>query len=373
MVRRMDSASSNGMDRNKAIQGILEKNAKSREQLRLQPKLKYLFFEVTNRCNLSCLHCGSSCTTHGGTDIPADYIFRTLKSVERNCESGRPMLCITGGEPLLYNELTSVMSYAVKHGFQWGMTTNATLINDEKACSLFDAGLISVTVSMDGLEDSHDWFRNTSGSFAMVQRGLKALLNHAPEEARIDVITVVNKRNLSELEEIYRHISDTGIVSWRIVNMEPIGRALQNADLMLTRDEYRKMLDFIMEKHFHSKRIEVNYGCSHYLTSQYERMVRPYCFTCMAGLQVASVACNGNIIACLDIERRPELVQGNIQKDDFWQVWEDSFSFFRSDRSALNSKCMNCQDKFYCAGDSAHTWNYNTNEPIICTKEILSC
>ncbi|MCD8023756.1 MAG: radical SAM protein [Lachnospiraceae bacterium] len=359
------------MEREKVIRDILAKRAQTRDQLRVHPELKHLFFEVTNRCNLSCLHCGSSCSAREGEDMPIDYIFRTLESVKRNCKPNRLMLCVTGGEPLLYSDLTRAMSYATDQGFYWGMTTNATLIDDKKARSLFDAGLKSVTVSLDGLEDSHNWFRNTPGSFALAQRGIKALLDHAPSDARVDIITVVNKRNLSELEEIYRRISDTGIRSWRVVNMEPIGRALQNTDLMLDPDEYKRLFAFIVEKHFNSRNIDVNYGCSHYLTLEYERMVRPYSFTCIAGLQVASIACNGDILACLDIERRPELVQGNIREDDFWQVWENRFSFFRSDRAALSRKCAGCPDREYCAGDSAHTWNYDINEPMLCMKEVL--
>lgn len=354
------------------MRGILEKNARERDGFRLHPELKYLFFEVTTRCNLSCLHCGSSCTAWNGSDMPTDYITRVLESVENGCHSEKPMLCITGGEPLLYKDLIKVMSYAADCGFLWGMTTNATRIDDEKACSLYEAGLASVTVSIDGLEKSHDWFRNTPGSYVLANKGLRALLKHVPDHARVDVITVVSRRNLSELEELYKRLSDTGIRSWRIVNMEPIGRARQNAGLMLSPDEYRRMFEFIREKHFDSTAMEVSYGCSHYLTTQYERMVRPYCFTCMAGLQVASIACNGDIIACLDIERRPELVQGNIRKNDFWETWENGFSFFRNDRSDLSSQCAGCPDRLFCAGDSAHTWDYDRNEPMIYMKKVLS-
>lgn len=379
---------------------ILEEGARFRELLKQRPQLAYLFFEVTSRCNLKCLHCGSSCTPHGSdrerlpghacagqsgpaetppssppaqADMPASYISAVLDSIERALPAydKLPLLCITGGEPLLYPGLCDVMALAAKRGFSWGMTTNATLINNELARRLFDVGLITVTVSVDGLEGSHDWFRGTPGSFALMKRGLGALIKQAPKGARVDVITVVNRRNIAELPELYCRLKDSGIRSWRITNMEPIGRARQNADLMLDRDEMIRLLDFVKELHLTSPSILVDYGCSHYLTPAYERTARPYCFTCIAGLQVASVAANGDIVACLDIERRGDLVQGNVQTDDFWDVWQNGFELFRGDRSAKSATCSACSDKLYCAGDSAHTWDYDRNEPMLCVKKML--
>lgn len=359
------------IDRYKVIQNVLKENAQLRYNLQKHPDLRFLFFEVTTRCNLACLHCGSSCTKNNGLDMPSAYVKRTIESVKKHCQSDLPMLCITGGEPLLYNELTEVMTYASKLGFTWGMTTNATLINEQKAKELYDAGLVSTTVSIDGLANNHDWFRNTPLAFKRMEKGIKALIKFAPAYARVDVLTVVNKKNISELEDIYQFVSDMGIQSWRIVNMEPIGRALQNQELMVDDNDYKILFEFIKEKHFNSQSIEVDYGCSHYLILQYERLLRPYSFICMAGLGVASIASNGDIIACLDIERRKELVQGNISHDDFWDVWINKYQFFRKDKIVLNQKCGTCEDKEFCAGDSAHTWDYDNNTPMVCMKEIL--
>ncbi len=353
------------------IRENLKRSALRREQLRTHPQLKYLFFEVTSRCNLSCLHCGSRCTVDTGCELPEEYMVKTLESVKQNTPNRLPMLCITGGEPLLYRNLTKVMSNAVKQGFCWGMTTNATMIDEKAAKALYKAGLSSVTVSIDGLADTHDAFRNTPGAYALAQKGLKALLDHAPQSARVDVITVVHKGNFDQLEAIYRQLSGSGICSWRVVNMEPIGRALQNDALMLDAADYRKLFAFIKEKHFNTREMEVSYGCSHYLTPQYERMLRPYSFSCMAGLQVASITGNGDIVACLDIERRKELVQGNVREDDFWRVWQEKFAFFRTDRSMLYEPCASCADREFCGGDSAHTWDYAQNRPLLCFKELL--
>lgn len=115
----------------------------------------------------------------------------------------------------------------------------------------------------------------------------------------------------------------------------------------------------------------MTYGCSHYLTVPYERMVRDNYFLCGSGIFVASVLANGDIYSCMDIGRRPELIQGNIYKDDFISVWESRFEVFRQDRSALCKECINCSDRLFCNGDSSHTWDYENNTPLLCLKKIL--
>ncbi|HAB93862.1 MAG TPA: hypothetical protein DCF49_03705 [Lachnospiraceae bacterium] len=70
--------------------------------------------------------------------------------------------------------------------------------------------------------------------------------------------------------------------------------------------------------------------------------------------------------ACLDIPHRKELVQGNVRKDNFGDVWKNGFLAFRRDRTGSSSKCANCPERFICGGDSTHTWNFDNNEPLLC-------
>ena len=112
------------------------------------------------------------------------------------------------------------------------------------------------------------------------------------------------------------------------------------------------------------------FGCSHYLGIGHEREVRPWYFLCNAGIYTAGILHNGDITACLDIERRPELIQGNIRKDSLKQVWEERFEVFRGDYRKCG-KCAECDEYVYCGGDSFHTWNFDTMQPNLCMKEIL--
>ena len=116
--------------------------------------------------------------------------------------------------------------------------------------------------------------------------------------------------------------------------------------------------------------MEVSYGCSHFLGEEIEREVRKWYFLCNAGVYVASVMYNGDITACLDIERRPELVQGNIRKDNFRKIWDEKFEIYRTDWRKTG-KCADCEYYRFCAGDAFHSWNFDEMEPNLCFKGIL--
>lgn len=332
------------------------------------PNLRFLFFELTDRCNLNCLHCGSGCTAQNSTCLACDAIERVLGRVAERYRAENIMVCLTGGEPMLHPDLFRVIRQAVRLGFPVGMTTNGTLIDSAAASRLAESGLDTVAVSIDGPEDAHDAFRRAGGSFALAVRGVHALQAAGLEP---QVITVVHRQNFSRLEELFRFLSAEGVRSWRLVNIDPIGRARENAGLLLSGRELRGLYDFVRDKRFDpAVGMEVTCGCSHFLTYEYEHMVRNFYFQCQAGTQAASVMANGDIGACLDIERRPELIQGNVYRDDFVGVWENGFGVYRRNRADSSETCRRCGWREVCMGDSAHTWDYEKQEPAYCVVKL---
>ena len=333
------------------------------------PPLKNLFLELTLRCNERCIHCGSRCGEHDRVnELSKEQYRKILDDVKRDFGVKQVELDITGGEPLLRRDFFDIMSYANSLGFRWGMTSNATLINDDIAHRLHECGMKTISVSIDGLESTHDSLRGMNGAFSGAMRGIDALIRHGGFQS-IQVTTVVNHRNFSELDELFDILCKIDIDSWRVINIEPIGRALDSPDLMLTKDEYRQMFDFIREKRLQG--YPLTYGCSHYLGTEYERQVRQWYFLCNAGIYTASIASNGDILACLDIERRPELVQGNILRDSLKEIWQNKFKIFRGDLSDLNEKCRACDSCEFCHGGAHHSWDYDLNEQRVCFKDIL--
>ena len=333
-----------------------------------KPDLRNLFLELTLRCNEHCLHCGSWCGDVKSEELTVEDYRRLLTEVKEDMTTDGKMLCITGGEPLLRKEFFDIMGIANDLGFKWGMTSNATLIDDEVAKDLKRVGMGTISVSIDGLEDYHDAFRQTPGGYKKAMSGIESLLRVGGFQS-VQITTVVTHKNIGQLDELFKIFNEMDIDSWRVINMEPMGRAKDHPELILTPDDYRTLFEFIRTKRMQGE--PVCYGCSHYLGLEYEREVRDWYYICTCGTYIASIMANGNITGCLDLERRPEFIRGNILRDRFKDVWENNFDIFRKNLSDENAKCSACSEKCRCHGDSYHSWDFDKHEPQLCFKDIL--
>ncbi len=346
----------------------LSQLADYRDKILNHPPLKNLFLELTLRCNENCIHCGSKCSQFSSvSELSTQQYKEILDGIKRDFDVKKFMLNITGGEPLLRGDFYEIMDYANKLGYIWGMTSNATLIDDEAAQKLKACGMRTISVSIDGLSETHDRLRGKKGAYEEAMKGINALINGGFEH--VQVTTVVNHQNIGELDELFDILCKTDIDSWRVINIEPIGRAKEHPELILSSEEYRYLFDYIKNKRLMG--YPVCYGCSHYLGLDYERTVRDWYFICGAGVYTASITSSGDIIACLDIERRPELVQGNILKDSLKDVWEKKFGVFRRNLSDDNEKCRSCEDCRFCHGGAFHSWDFDKCEPMVCFKGTL--
>ena len=334
--------------------------------------LKALFFEVTLRCNARCEHCGSSCgDTIQKDEITKEEIMGVLDDVRARIgtDPKEVMINITGGEPLVRKDLFEIMEYADKLGFPWGMTTNGMLINKEIVKKMRDTHMYSVSVSLDGLKETHEKFRKVPNCYEKILNGLKLMLNE-PSIKVVQVTTCVNKKNIKELDELYYLLLGLGIKYWRIIQVDPIGRARDNDDILLDSEGIKNMVRFISEKKLENN-MDITYGCGHYLGPIRDRYVRELPYLCYTGFYIGSVLSNGDIFVCPDVKRRPELIQGNIRKDSFVDVWENKFKVFRKMNRTCNEKCKKCEEWKLCGGDAFHTWDFDLNEPLICSKELF--
>lgn len=334
-----------------------------------KPKLKILFLEVTLRCNAKCEHCGSSCGyTTPKDEVSAEEIKKALLEIHQKYGAQNVFLTITGGEPLMRPDLFDIMKYAVDLGYHWGMTTNGMLITAKTIEKYRETNMESISVSLDGLEKTHESFRKVPGSFKKIMKAID-MLKGLETLKSFEITTVVNKKNIDELEDIYQLLLKKGVKEWRVMAVDPIGRANQNDELLLDKEGLIRTYNFIREKRLEGK-INVENGCSHYLGLKYEGETRPNYFICGAGLFVGSILRNGDICVCPNV-RREELIQGNIKTDSFVDVWENKFEIFRKKRFTVNDKCKKCKSFKYCRGDSLHTWNYEEKMPNMCMKDLL--
>lgn len=339
-----------------------------RKQLYKHPILKFLFLELTLRCNERCLHCGSSCGDVPSPELSFEQYRKILDEIAEDFDIKNFQLCITGGEPLLRKDFFDIMKYANDLGYSWGMTSNATLIDKEKAHRLNECGMKTISVSIDGLEETHDAFRRTPGGYKRAMRGIQCLIDEGAFKA-VQVTTVLNHSNMDELEALYEIFLDMDIDSWRVIGTEPMGRALEHPELLLTNDDYKRLFEFIRDRRMED--LPVTYGCSHFLGYRYEREVRDHYFTCNSGIYTASITSGGDIIGCLDIERRPETIQGNILNDRFKDVWENRFEYFRHPLYEKSAECTDCAHKEFCAGGAHHSFDYDAGHQRMCFKDVF--
>ena len=324
--------------------------------------LNYLFFEITQRCNLKCRHCGSDCQCDATVpDLPAARVIEVLQGVREKHDPGRITIALTGGEPLLHKELFSMGSAMMRLGFPWGMVTNGWAWTEEKVDKARRAGMKTITVSLDGTGEDHDWFRGRAGSFDRACAALK-MLTAQDWIQKVDVVSCVHRRNLDHLDEMRALIGELGVRRWRLFTVSPIGRAAEDPQLMLDAEGFQKLMRWITLRRG-TPGPRLTYSESGFL-GRCETEVRDQPFFCRAGINVAGIMADGGILACPNIDRR--YAQGNIHTEDFCDVWENKYQVFRDRRWMKNGACENCAEWNRCQGNSFHLRDGATGRTRFC-------
>ena len=319
-----------------------------KNSIKAEHPLRELFWECTLRCNLACRHCGSDCKNLSTVqDMPKEDFLRVLDEVAAECDPHSVFIILTGGEPLLRPDLEECGRAIFDRGFPWGMVTNGYALTPERFVRLMQAGLGSITVSLDGREEDHDWMRGREQSF---ERASAAIRMIAASDVTYDVVTCVNRRNYADLPAIRDLLISWGVKAWRLFTVFPVGRAAEDPDLQLSREEFRGVMDFIRQTR-REGRIQASYGCEGFL-GRYEADVRDSFFFCRAGVATASVLADGSISSCPSL--RADYHQGNIYRDKFMDVWNNRFQPFRDRSWMRRDECAGCRWWRYCEGSGMH-------------------
>lgn len=327
----------------------LEIGRKLYQQKVKEHPLRQLFWECTLRCNLHCRHCGSDCKVKAGQqDMPLADFLRVLDNIRQHTDPHQVFVIVTGGEPLMREDIAQCGAAIYQKGFPWGMVTNALYLTPQKFNDLLRAGLHAMTISMDGLGEEHNWMRGNKYSFDMVSQAIDMLVAHP--EVKFDILTCVNRRNYPHLSAIKQFLIDKGVKHWRVVAVFPVGRAATDPDMHLTPEEYRGILDFIKLTRKEGL-IGCSYGCEGFM-GNYEGDIRNHFYSCQAGVTVGSVLVDGSISACASI--RSNYHQGNIYQDNFMEVWQHRFASYRNREWMRKDECAQCRHFRYCLGSGMH-------------------
>lgn len=325
-----------------------------------------LFWECTLRCNLSCRHCGSDCKASAEIpDMPAEDFLKVVRQIAPQIEPNRTMVIFTGGEALLRRDLEACGLELYRMGFPWGLVSNGLLLDRRRLDSLLAAGLHSITISLDGFEEDHNWLRRHPKSYANALNAIRLLAQE--KEIVWDVVTCVNRKNIASLPQFKEMLIEAGVKEWRIFTIFPSGRAAELPELQLSDKEFTAVLDFIRDTR-REGRIRLDYGCEGFL-GNYEGEVRNGFYQCHAGVSVASILADGSISACPSI--RADFHQGNIYEDDFMEVWNERFQPFRNREWARKGECAACDMFRYCEGNGMHLHDGEGNLSVCHYRRIV--
>lgn len=313
-------------------------------------RLDTLFWECTLRCNLACRHCGSDCRVDPGVpDMPlADFLRVLDEEVTPHVDPSEVLIIFSGGEVLVRDDLEQAGAEVTRRGYPWGMVTNGLALTPSRFRSLVDAGLRSVSVSLDGFESEHNYIRCNPVSYDRALDALRLIVRE--QELAYDVVTCVTSALVPRLEAFRDMLIAEGVRSWRLFSIFPMGRAKDDPSLRMTDAQFREMLDFIRRTR-QEGRIDASYACEGFLGG-YEAEVRDQFYQCAAGVSVASIRVDGAISGCTSI--RANFDQGNIYRDKFWEVWQNGFEPFRNRAWARTGECADCKMFRYCLGGGMH-------------------
>lgn len=331
------------------------REALRRSSFMQNPRLTYLFWECTRRCNLKCTHCGSACDENPlSRELGTFAVLDVLQTIIEDFDTDGMVLAITGGEPLLRTDLEEVTQVASSAGMVVGMVSNATLAKASRVKDLVQCGMTVTSVSVDGPRELHDAVRGL-GNFDRTMAGIEELRTGGIK--LLEIITCVRPANLGALPELEAIVRKAGARAWRLITIDRMGRAADPKvveETWLDGPQLKELMKFIRSarQRGRSSRLEVGFSCGGYLGPQHEFMVRPRDRQCYAGICVGSILSDGLVSACPSLPR--SMAQGSVLERRFSDVWNTEFKQFRETEWRKTGQCARCTWFGICMGGGLH-------------------
>jgi heme b synthase len=338
------------------------------------PPLRMIAWEITRSCNLNCLHCRAA--SERGPYAGELNREESMRLIDQIASFSRPVVILTGGEPLLRTDVFDLARYGTERGLRMVIAPNGTLLDPDKAHLLKSAGIQRVSISLDGASaERHDTFRQVAGAFAGALRGIEILKK---ADLSFQINTTVTKRNFTELPEILNLAAHLGAVAHHIFLLVPTGRGRTLAGESLGADDYEKILHwFYDQRDKHPLQLKATCAPHYYrILRQRAKAEGKKISSESHGLDAMTRGCMGGIGFCFISHRgdvQPcgylELISGNIRDQNLQDIWEHSSLFRRlRDFSAYKGKCGKCEYTQVCGGCRARafetTGDFLAEEPL---------
>ncbi|ELZ22683.1 heme biosynthesis protein [Halosimplex carlsbadense 2-9-1] len=339
-----------------------------REQIRERKQRRpVVVWNCTKQCNLYCDHCYAAAETE-----PAPGEMTTAEGkqfLDELAEFGAPVVLFSGGEPLAREDLVELVAHASDAGLRPVLSTNGTLLTEERAAALRDAGLKYVGVSVDGMPERNDAFRGQEGAFDRALEGIEASQSAGLKTGLRYTIT---RHNADDLEDVVALLADRGVDRFCFYHLDYGGRGAEIRDVDLTPDErraaVRRVCDLTREYHDRGHEIETllvgNYADAGYLVEYARRELGEAMADRIRGYLLTNGGDpTGERIADVDYQGNVHLTQfwqgyslGNVRDRPFGDIWTDEsnplLGALREREQHLTGRCADCRYQDICRGGS---------------------
>jgi 12,18-didecarboxysiroheme deacetylase len=329
-------------------------------------KKPVVVWNSTKRCNLRCVHCYAHAEgeNYKGNELTTD---EGKKLIDDLAHFGVPVILFSGGEPLLREDLPELIGYAVKKGMRAVISTNGTLITEEKAHTFAQFSLSYIGVSLDGIDDVNDAFRGVRGSYEKAVAGIR---NAKKVGIKTGLRFTINKRNFKEIPKIFDLIEEEHIERVCFYHLVYAGRASRLMAEDLIHDETRQTVDYIMDrtKEFFNKGREIevltvdNHADGPYV---YLRLLKEDVGRARDVYELLMMNegnASGVGIACIDEEGDVHADQfwrhysfGNVRERPFSEIWMDTtnelMAKLKEKKKFVKGRCAKCSWLNICGGN----------------------
>lgn len=313
-----------------------------------------LSYNVTRECNMKCSHCYINATDKKLKD---ELITQEAKAlIDQIHQVSSPLLILSGGEPLLRPDIFELIEYGSKKGLKMGLGSNGYLIDDSVAKKLKDAGIATVSISLDSnIPAQHDEFRGVTGAWEKAVNACKVLRKNG---VLVQVNTTLTHDNYNQIDDIMTLAESIGVENFHLFFLVPTGRGVKLTDI--SPQKYEEMITKTFAK-VHKHRLNVRPSCAPQFMRIAQGMgvdMRQWIRGCIAGLHYCRIYANGEVTPCPYLP----IKLGNIKEKSFKEIWTNA-EIFKALRSpdSLKGKCGVCEYKTICGGCRARAYGLSSD------------
>ncbi|MEW6364539.1 MAG: radical SAM protein [Acidobacteriota bacterium] len=320
-------------------------------------------WETTLACDMRCRHCGSYAGRARAEELPTRV---TLDLCDQLIDIGCSRVILSGGETFLREDWEEIATRLLRGRCEVGIISNGLMLGtgsallDRLTSVRLESGEITVGISLDGLEETHDSIRGMPGSFRAALRAVDLLMERS---IAVVVLTTVNRMNLLDLlplrdEVIYPRRP----YAWQVQTSNYYGRMRAHPEWVLADEDYMELAEILAESRRLRRsepRTDPADCIGYYGILEGDLRETPW-NGCQAGLRCVGIQSNGNVKGCLSlIDDR--FVEGNIRERSLLEIWDTpgAFAYNReADPGRLEGLCAGCEHGRKCHGgcrSSAHS------------------